>query len=136
MFAVLLDGRTHPIEDFNVVREEFGVTKRTLRRDIQAMESVTRFRIDKSKQGSNGRTFWKSSFALIPRPDQKQKKTCAACKQPKLLEEFGADRGKHDNKSDRCKQCKHQYNKDWKASNRAHVNRYMRNYKRKQRKLG
>jgi hypothetical protein len=60
-------------------------------------------------------------------------KRCPKCGEVKPLDAFGTDRSRKDGKARRCRECRNQAQREWRAANRHITNMYTRIYYRRHR---
>ena len=133
ILSILWSGRSCCVDDFEEIRLEFDVIKKTIRRDLMILESVPLFEVYSFNH--QGRVYWKSKRRL-PIDEQvkpSKMKRCSRCG-PKPVSEFWADSRMVDGLDNHCKECSRYYQRRWSKRHRAERNATNRAYRLRKKK--
>lgn len=128
IIAVLLDGKAHDFQSFERIMIDSGVSKKTLRRDLEALQDVPELHVISYRKYD--RDFWRCDGKLTRVTGIPLLKKCSYCQKKLELnsDNFHRDSARPDGFKTICVSCELQYNREWRAKNRERYNNRRHSY--------
>ena len=123
----LLDGRSRSARDFEDLKIEEGISRKTLRRDLEALARVPEAQI--LIYFRNNSVFYRIDAKFTYKGPKSRR--CRACKKLKDISEYYASRNNIDGLNNTCIECHKKAVYSYQSKNRRELNKYRRSWWKK-----